>query len=215
MDMSNTTAVEFLKLELFLLHTADDAVECIETLEANLAAFDTRRGLNFMNASKCFMNDCICEAKDAALNLRHVSHQIAKCKFPSESEIAAARNMMSAASNAMDGLKKVARAYDELNGKSNGITRIIDNVLAAQYDKKRKDDQDSSMLTSANTVEIVVKSTLRNTFSGFSALKHQISTAERSLSLSVVQRAKQVVGDVVVKLKGGTHSPRNLSALTC
>ncbi|POM65271.1 Hypothetical protein PHPALM_19040 [Phytophthora palmivora] len=142
--------------------------------------------------------------KDAALELRLVSDQIAKSKFLSDWEIAAARNKMNALSDAIKELKKKARAYDEMNGKPKGITRIIDNMLIGKHDKK--DNQRHTMFETTDTVEALVKLTLRETFSGFSALKHQISTAEKSLSPSLVERAKEVMEDVVIKLKGDSNS---------
>lgn len=150
-------------------------------------------------------------AKDAASELRLVADQIAKSKFLSEWEIAAARNKMNAAFDAMKDLKKAARVYDEMNGKPKGITRIIDNVLVGKYDRKKKKNQDGSVLGTADTVEVVVISTLRNNFSGFSALKHQISTAEKSLLPSLVQRARVVVEDVVIKIKDDSNHARSVS----
>ncbi|KAL4155040.1 hypothetical protein PRNP1_007154 [Phytophthora ramorum] len=192
-------AAEFFKLELLLIQTADDAVKCVKVLKTNLVEYDTHNGLHFVNTSKYFLINNIRIAKDAASKLRLVSDQIAKSKFPSEWEIAAARNKMNAASDAMKELKKAARAYDEMNGKSKGITRIIDNMLVGKESKGGE---------AADTVESVVKSTLRSNFSGFSALKHQISGAEKSLSPSIVERAKYAVVDVVNKLKPDSSPQR-------
>ncbi|OWY92484.1 hypothetical protein PHMEG_00038504 [Phytophthora megakarya] len=207
MGKSDTSiAAEFFKLELFLIQTADETIKSTKALKHNLAEYDTRHGLNFTNTSKSFMRSSVRTTKDAASELRLVADQIAKSKYLSDWGIAAARNKMTATSNALKELKKKARAYDEMNGKPKGITRIIDNVLISKHDKK--DNQEHIMLETADTVEALVKLTLHDTFSGFSALKHQISTAEKSLSLSLMERAKEVMEDVVIKLKGrsNTHS---------
>ncbi|CAI5743842.1 unnamed protein product [Peronospora destructor] len=190
MGRSNSgIAVEFFKLELVLIQTADDAVKCVKTLKTNLSEFDIRHNLHVVNTSKFFMRDSIRVAKDAASQLNHMAEQIARSKCVADWEITEACNKKNALSDAMQSLKKAARTYDEMNGKSRCITRIIDNVLVGKYDKK--DNQDNNMPGCADTVEIVVRSTLRNSFNGFSALKHQISTAEKSLSPSLVQRAKE------------------------
>ncbi|KAG7375270.1 hypothetical protein PHYPSEUDO_002143 [Phytophthora pseudosyringae] len=201
MGKSETSiAAEFFKLELLLIQTADDATKCVKALKANFADYDARHGMHVVNTSKSFMKGNIRSAKDAASELRLVADQIAKSKFLSDWEIAAARNKMIAASDAMNEVKKQARVYDEMNGKPKGITRIIDNVLVGKRGRK-KDNQDSSVLETVDTVDAVVKLTLRTTFSGFSALKHQIATAEKSLSPSFVERAREVMEDVVFKFK--------------
>ena len=205
--LDSDVAAEFFKLELVLIQTADDAVTCMKTLKTNLSDFDIRHNLHVANTSKFFMRDSIRVAKDAASELNHVAEQIARSKCFADSEIAKARNKMNTLSDAMQSLKKAARIYDEMNGRSRCITRIIDNVLVGKYD-----NQDNNMPGSADTVEIVVRSTLRNYFNGFSALKHQITTAEKSLSPSLVQRAKDVVDDVVIKIKSMSSPPRSESA---
>ncbi|KAG1711793.1 hypothetical protein DVH05_009036 [Phytophthora capsici] len=202
MGKSETSiAAEFFKLELLLIQSADDARKAVKAVKANLAAFDSRHGLHFVNTSKAFMREDLRAAKDAASELRLVADQIAKSKLLSDWEIAAARNKMNATSEAMNELKKSARIYDEMNGKTKGITRIIDNVLVGKH-KMRGDNQDSSVLETIDTVDAVVKLTLRATFSGFGALKRQIAIADKSLSPSLVERARDVIGDVVIKLKG-------------
>ncbi|CAH0480991.1 unnamed protein product [Peronospora belbahrii] len=203
-------AAEFFKLELLLMQTANDAVKCMEILKTNLSDYDIYHDLNYIHTSTSFMRDSIHFAEHAALELSLVAEQIAKSKSLSDWEIAAARNKMSAASDAMSGLKKVARVYDEMNGKSTGIARFIDHVLIRKYDTKKTISEHNNMPPEcADTVEIVVKSTLRNAFNGFSALKHQISTAEKSLLPSLVQRAKDVVETVVIKIKGDANPPRS------
>ncbi|EGZ30580.1 hypothetical protein PHYSODRAFT_467523 [Phytophthora sojae] len=208
MGKSDTSvAAEFFKLELLLVQTADDAIHCVKTLKDNLAEYDIRHGLHFTNTSKSFMRGFIRAAKDAASDLRLAADQVAKSKYLSDWEIAAARNKMNAASDAMKGLKKAARLYDEMNGKPMGITRVIDNMLVGKYDKMKGD----GTLGTADTVEIVVESTLRGEFGGFSALKRQIAVAEKSLSPSLIERAREAVADVVIKFKENSTSNRSVS----
>ncbi|KAG6974427.1 hypothetical protein JG688_00003067 [Phytophthora aleatoria] len=202
MGKSDTSiAAEFFKLELLLIETADDAAKSAKALKTNFAAYDSRHGLHFVNTSKSFMRGNIRTAKDAAAELRLVADQIAKSKFLTDWEIAAARNKMNATADAIKELKKQARVYDEMNGKPKGITRIIESVLVGKRDKK-KGNQDDGVIATIDTVDAVVKLTLRTTFSGFHALKRQISVAEKSLSPSLVERAKDVMEDVVIKFKG-------------
>ncbi|KAF4315005.1 hypothetical protein BBO99_00009695, partial [Phytophthora kernoviae] len=225
----NTAAEqEFAKLELLLAQTASDTVNCLKVLKGNLAEYDSRHGLHFVNTSKSFMRSDIRAAKDTASELRHVANQISKSKTPSESEITAARSKMNATSDALTDLKKIGRTYDEKNGKEKGITAVIDNMLVGKDSKdkgkeskgglfssgNKKTESESSwfgsnnssnddnsgikhgeagILGAADTVEAVVKSTLRDSFSGFSALKHQTSIAEKALSPSFVDRAKEAV----------------------
>ncbi|GMF88883.1 unnamed protein product [Phytophthora fragariaefolia] len=211
MGKSNTSvAAEFFKLELLLIQTADDAVNCVKALKNNLEGYDARHGLHFVNTSQSFMRSSIRAAKDAASELRLVADQIAKSKFLSDWEIAAARNKMKTASDAMKELKKVARVYDEMNGKPKGISRIIDNVLVGKYDRENE-TKETGILRSADTAEVVVKSTLRGSFGGFSALKHQIATADKSLSPSLIERAKEAVEDIMIKLKENTSSNQSIS----
>ncbi|CAH0480992.1 unnamed protein product [Peronospora belbahrii] len=64
----------------------------------------------------------------------------------------------------------------------------------------------SDILSNSDTVEQLVKTTLRDNFSA-SALSHQITNAEKSLSPSFVERVKEVVHEVKDKLKGDKASP--------
>lgn len=107
MGKSDTSvAAEFFKLELLLVQTADDAIHCVKTLKDNLAEYDIRHGLHFTNTSKSFMRGFIRAAKDAASDLRLAADQVAKSKYLSDWEIAAARNKMNAASDAMKGAEE-------------------------------------------------------------------------------------------------------------
>jgi hypothetical protein len=65
------------------------------------------------------------------------------------------------------------------------------------------------ILGSSDTVETVVKATLRDSFSGFSALKNQISATESALSPSVAVRAKEAVVEVANKLTGDSQARKH------
>ncbi|RLN05653.1 hypothetical protein BBJ28_00004687 [Nothophytophthora sp. Chile5] len=209
---------EFNKLEQVLNQTAGDTASCLKVLKGNLSEYDSRHGLHFTNTSKSFLRSDIRAAKDSASELKHVANQIRKSKEPSESEIMAARNKMNATSDAMTLLKKTARAYDEKNGKSTGITGMIDNVLINKDGKEKEKESEGSwfsknksgnqggVLGTSDTVEAVVKSTLRDSFAGFTVLKHQITTAEKALTPSLADRAKEAVLGVADKLKGDSKT---------
>ncbi|KAG6594355.1 L-threonine dehydratase biosynthetic IlvA [Phytophthora cinnamomi] len=70
--------------------------------------------------------------------------------------------------------------------------------------KKTETRSSGGILKSDDTVEAVVRSTLRDSFSGFNALEKQISTTEKALSPSLAERAKEAVVDVANKLVGDT-----------
>ncbi|ETN17453.1 hypothetical protein PPTG_05254 [Phytophthora nicotianae INRA-310] len=74
------------------------------------------------------------------------------------------------------------------------------------------DERHGGVLSGSDTVEALVKSTLRENFN-LSALSHQITIAEKSLSASpgFVERAKEAVHEVKEKLKGDKSSPTSKS----
>ncbi|KAE9318734.1 hypothetical protein PF008_g18433 [Phytophthora fragariae] len=129
---------EFSKLELLLAQTANDATKCLKVLKRNLAEYDRRHRLRFLNTSRSFMRSDIRVAKDLASDLRHVGTRIRKSKSPTESEINAARISMNETAEAMNDLKKAGRVYDQNNGMSGGISDIMDNVLGGKDDKERE-----------------------------------------------------------------------------
>eukprot|EP00644_Phytophthora_capsici_P008610 jgi/Phyca11/506541/fgenesh2_kg.PHYCAscaffold_20_\ len=59
---------------------------------------------------------------------------------------------------------------------------------------------------SSETVETIVKKILRDNFS-LRALDKQINDAEKSLSPSIVERAKEKIHDVKEKIKGDKSEP--------
>ncbi|CAH0489688.1 unnamed protein product [Peronospora farinosa] len=117
-----------------------------------------------------------------------------------------------------------------------GVTGVIDNAIGKNdTEKHEKDDKHATSLfgtnderniggllgktdghhhhgggipSSSDTVEQLVKTTLHDNLN-VSALSHQITIAQKSLSSSpsFVERAKEVIHDVKDKLKGDKTSP--------
>ncbi|KAE9301639.1 hypothetical protein PF008_g22702 [Phytophthora fragariae] len=199
-----TIEQEFSKLELLLIQTADDAVNCLKVLKGNLSDYDSRHGLRIINTSKTFMRSDVRAAKDTTSELRNAANQIAECESQSESEITAARAAMNATSDVMNDLAATGRTYDKNKLKSRGIAGVVTDMFGGNkgLEDKSKGDHvvkdtkrvgSEGILRAPDTVEEVVASTLRDCFSGFSALKHQISAAEESLSLLFAERSNRLV----------------------
>ncbi|POM71061.1 Hypothetical protein PHPALM_12419 [Phytophthora palmivora] len=167
---------EFAALGQVLIQTANDAAQCLKVLKKNLSEYDSRHGNHFLGTAKSFMRSDIRNAKDISSDLKDVAHQIQKSHKPSKAEVASARNMMNATSQAMDVLKVTALNYDEKNNHGGGTFSNHDGV------------------------EALVKSTLRDNFN-LNVLSYQIITTEKTLSPSLVERAKEAVHDVKDKLK--------------
>ncbi|KAJ8524808.1 hypothetical protein ON010_g16308 [Phytophthora cinnamomi] len=152
------------------------------------------------------MRSDIRNAKDISADLKHVAHQIKKSHKSSKSEVNSARNMMNATSKAMDVLKTTARNYDEKNGRSTGVKGAIKNAIG-KNDNDPVDNLGGGVLGSPDTVEALVKATIKDNFN-MNVLSYQITAAEKSLSSpSIVDRAKEVVHEVKDKLKGDKSSP--------
>ncbi|KAL4156909.1 hypothetical protein PRNP1_005935 [Phytophthora ramorum] len=217
-DRNATVEKEFASLEQVLIQTADDASKCLNVLKKNLSEYDSRHGHHFINTSKSFMRSDMRTAKDIARDLKHVAHQIKRSHKPSKSEVHSARNMMNATGKAMEVLQVTARHYDEKNGRSTGVTAAIKHAVHGKNDKEKdahgglfgKSDyhQDGGgILGSPDTVEALVKTTLRDNFN-LNVLSFQIAAAEKSLSSSsIVGRAKVAVHEVKDKLKGDKAGP--------
>ncbi|GMF32268.1 unnamed protein product [Phytophthora fragariaefolia] len=225
---SNITAEqEFSKLEQLLIQTAGEIARCLKTLKTGLAEYDRRHGLLFINTSKSFMRKNIRAAKDTASELRYVADQISKSEPPSESEITATRSKINEVSDALDNLKRTARAYDR-KGKSDGIVGIAAKALTGTKsdsndgsNKATTTSEDSwlgdnsgsnsersstdGISSTIDTVEVVVRLTLRNNFNGASALKHQVSIAEESLVPSFADHVMDAVNAMSNSLKGQTN----------
>ncbi|KAF4315732.1 hypothetical protein G195_010756, partial [Phytophthora kernoviae 00238/432] len=78
--------------------------------------------------------------------------------------------------------------------------------LGMGKDKDGHGNHGGGILGSSNSVESLVKSTLRDNFN-LSPLNHQINVAEKSLSPSIVDKAKVAIHDVKDKLTGDKTSP--------
>ncbi|KAG1695823.1 hypothetical protein DVH05_019162 [Phytophthora capsici] len=222
-DRNIAAEKEFTSLAQVLVQTADDAALCLKLLKKNLSEYDRRNGHHLRNTAKSFMRSDIRNAKDISSDLKHVAHQIHRSHKYSKMEVASARNMMNTTANAMEVLKATARHYDEKNGQTTGVKGAIKRMLSSENDEPndskgglfgRKSDQVNNqgafgngerhgggLLGSPDTVEALVKSTLRDNFN-MNVLSYQISAAEKVLSPSLVDRAKEAVHDVKDKLKG-------------
>ncbi|POM76145.1 Hypothetical protein PHPALM_6655 [Phytophthora palmivora] len=154
---------EFSKLEQVLIQTADDITKCRKVLKKSLGKHDSRtmRGLHYRSTSKYCLKADIRVVKDMVSELRHVAKRISKAKEPSQSELVAARSAMSGTVDAINDLKSAGNIYDQNTGAPQG--KVIGDSKTA------------------GTVEDLVKSTLQDYFSGFSALESQISLVEEAL----------------------------------
>ncbi|KAF1778088.1 hypothetical protein GQ600_21887 [Phytophthora cactorum] len=101
---------EFFMLEQVLNQTADETSDCLKLLKKHLSDYDTS-----------FMRTDMRNAKDTAMDLKHVAHEINKNQKPSKTEISFARNMMNSTARAMDTLKATARNYDRENKQRMGV----------------------------------------------------------------------------------------------
>ncbi|KAG7391005.1 hypothetical protein PHYPSEUDO_006140 [Phytophthora pseudosyringae] len=208
---------EFSRVEQLLIQTADEASSCLKALKSSLSEYDKRHGLLFLNTAKSFMRSDIRAAKDKASELKHVADQIAKSETPSEWEITATRSKIHEVSDALINLKKTARSYDRKNHLENSSgTELKADERRSDIDKSESEsswfsedtgsDRSGSGLRGAgDTVEAVVRSTVRHNFSGFSALKHQVSVAEESLSPSFTDRVMNTMNSMSNSLKGSAN----------
>ncbi|KAK1946597.1 hypothetical protein P3T76_002149 [Phytophthora citrophthora] len=96
--------------------------------------------------------------------LRQVAKRISKSKNLSQSEVNAARISMNAAADALSDLTRAGEIYDENRGHDRQETKM-----------------ETGETHKADTVEVLVKSTLLENFTGFSLLEKQISIVEKAL----------------------------------
>ncbi|CAI5741915.1 unnamed protein product [Hyaloperonospora brassicae] len=262
-DHHFTVEEEFSKLELVLNQAAGDTAVCLRLLKKQLSDYDHRNGNIFAHSALSYLRSDMRSAKDTAMHLKNVAHQISHSLKPSKAELIAARHAMNSTTRVMEALTATARNYDKENGQSKGIKGTIDAVLGGRHDKdkhekhslfgketgaahgknmapegglfgaKREGDTTHGVLPgekdehhrgfaaaaadkngggimgTTDTVEVLVKKNLRDNFN-LSALDHQISTAEKVLSPSIVERAKEVIHDVKDKLTGDKTSPTHV-----
>ncbi|KAG7381793.1 hypothetical protein PHYPSEUDO_005675 [Phytophthora pseudosyringae] len=329
-DRNANTEEEFFKLEQVLNQSAEDTSNCLKLLKKHLSEYDSRNGNHFVHTASSYMRSDMRTAKDTAMDLKHVAHEINKNHKPYKTEISSARNIRDATTKAMETLKVTARNYDKENGQRMGVKGTVDAAVGGHHekgkdekhglfgedDKHKKDEQRGGLFGksdkdkeseggffgmnkdegenkgglfgksdkekeseggffgknkdegekqgglfgksdkekeseggffgknkdegekqgglfgkadkekhehrggflggddkngggitgSSETVETLVKKTLRDNFS-LSALDHQIATAEKSLSPSLVERAKEKMHDVKDKIKGDKSDP--------
>ncbi|KAG3241101.1 hypothetical protein PI124_g14029 [Phytophthora idaei] len=130
------TEEEFFKLEQVLNQTADDTSNCLKLLKKHLSDYDSRNGNHFNHTTASYMRSDMRTAKDTAMDLKHVAHEINKNQKPSKTEIFSARNMMDATSKAMENLKATARNYDRENKQRMGVKGTVDAAVGGRSDKE-------------------------------------------------------------------------------
>ncbi|ETP34623.1 hypothetical protein F442_17101, partial [Phytophthora nicotianae P10297] len=77
-DKKIATEEEFFKLEQVLNKTADDTYNCLKLLKKELSDYDSRNGNHSSNTAARFMRTDMRNAKDTAMDLKHVAHDINK-----------------------------------------------------------------------------------------------------------------------------------------
>ncbi|CAI5741923.1 unnamed protein product [Hyaloperonospora brassicae] len=246
-DHHSNVEEEFSKLELALNQTAGDTSVCLRLLKKQLAEYDHRNGNLFTHSATSYLRSDMRSAKDTAMELKHVAHQISRSPKPSKTELTSARHVMNETSRTMEALTTTARNYDKENGQSKGIKGTIDTMMGGHHDKDKNEKQSlgghatgdthsdkthsgglfggekdgghhhkglsshadqngAGIMGSTDTVEGLVQKNLRENFS-VKALDHQLSAAEKALSPSMMERAKEAIHDVKDKLKGDKTSP--------
>ncbi|KAI9986684.1 hypothetical protein PInf_025639 [Phytophthora infestans] len=101
--------------------------------------------------------------------------------------------------------------HTDLLGKGDKEKKHGHGLLGGRTDHHH-DEHRGGIFSGSDTVEALVKSTLRENFN-VSALSHQITISEKSLlsSPSFVERAKEAVHEVKEKIKGDKSSPTSES----
>ncbi|ETK73130.1 hypothetical protein F441_20312 [Phytophthora nicotianae CJ01A1] len=197
---------EFATLAQVLIETANDAENCLKLLKRKLAEYDGRHGNRFVGTAKSYMRSDLRNAKDVSADLRHVAHKITKKHKNSKKEVHSARKHMNATSNALDILKTTARNYDEKHGHAKK-----DNYARADLHDGR---HHGGVLGSSDTVEELVKTTLRDNVN-LNVLSYQINSADKSVSSpSIVERAKEAMHGMKEKLTGDKSSPTRRHSMT-
>ncbi|ETI36716.1 hypothetical protein F443_17228 [Phytophthora nicotianae P1569] len=131
-DKKIATEEEFFKLEQVLNKTADDTYNCLKLLKKELSDYDSRNGNHSSNTAARFMRTDMRNAKDTAMDLKHVAHDINKNQKPSKTETSSARNIMDSTARAMEALKATARNYDRENKQRMGVKGTIDAAVGGR-----------------------------------------------------------------------------------
>ncbi|CAI5735794.1 unnamed protein product [Hyaloperonospora brassicae] len=203
---------EFTSLAKVLVRTADDAATCLETLKKRLSEFDNLHHSHDLHAAKTYMQSDIRKAKYISAALKSVAQQIRQnLDRPSKTDVKAAYSMMNSTAKAMGFLVVTAHNYDLRMEQSERRVKDADKVAAHERDQRNERDEGGNpaevcsadcLRHSDDTVEVLVRSTLRDNFS-LNGLSCQASAAENALLLlSIIDRAKEVVRDMKHKLKG-------------
>ncbi|KAG6948288.1 hypothetical protein JG688_00015166 [Phytophthora aleatoria] len=132
---------EFFMLEQVLNQTADETSDCLKLLKKHLSDYDSRNGNQFRNTAASFMRTDMRNAKDTAMDLKHVAHEINKNQKPSKTEISFARNMMNSTARAMDTLKATARNYDRENKQRMGAKGKVDAAVGGRRDSEMDENR--------------------------------------------------------------------------
>ncbi|TDH70371.1 hypothetical protein CCR75_003222 [Bremia lactucae] len=257
-DRNIPTDDEFYKLEQLLNQTADDASTCLKLLKKELSEYDRRNGNHFVNTATTYMRRDMRHAKDTAMDMKHVSHNLNKEHKSSKTDVSSAQNVTHTTAKAFEALEITARNYDKENGQRMGVKGRISAAMGGHHHKDEthakdekhpkhgesnegllgkhdkeseggmfgmkksdekseglvgevkerskdvfntKDENGSGIVGSSETVETIVKRILHDHFN-LKALDHQIKAAEKSLSPSIMERAKEKMHDVKEKLVG-------------
>ncbi|ETO65401.1 hypothetical protein F444_17270 [Phytophthora nicotianae P1976] len=134
-DKKIATEEEFFKLEQVLNKTADDTYNCLKLLKKELSDYDSRNGNHSSNTAARFMRTDMRNAKDTAMDLKHVAHDINKNQKPSKTETSSARNIMDSTARAMEALKDTARNYDRENKQRMGVKGRVDAAVGGDGDR--------------------------------------------------------------------------------
>ncbi|ETM36763.1 hypothetical protein L914_16605, partial [Phytophthora nicotianae] len=125
---------EFSKLQQVLIQTSNDTSNCLKLLKKHLSDYDNRNGNHFTNTATRFMRTDMRNAKDTAMDLKHVAHDINKNQ-PSKTETSSVRNMMNSTARAMEALKATARNYDRENKQRMGVKGRVDAAVGGDGDR--------------------------------------------------------------------------------
>ncbi|KAI9987178.1 hypothetical protein PInf_023146 [Phytophthora infestans] len=177
------------------------------------------------------------DAKDTAMDLKHVAHEINRDQKPTKTEIASARNMMNSTARAIETLKATARNYDRENQQRMGVKGRVDAAVGGHgersafaasssssssesdgglFGKKDSGEKRRNISNEDNNGGRVVGSSetvetlVRKVLRdnfSLSTLNSQIKAAENSLTPSLMERAKEKMHDVKEKIKGDKSEP--------
>ncbi|CEG46001.1 uncharacterized protein PHALS_02329 [Plasmopara halstedii] len=147
-DHNAATNHQFASLEKVLVKTVNDAINCLKLLKKKLSDYDSRHGNHFINTAVSYMRSDMRAAKDTAVDLKRIAHDIKKSPQPNESDIHAARNTMNATAKAMDHLQITARSYDQGKGRSKGVKGTFDNVVG--HNDKEKHEKEGSVVSKSD-----------------------------------------------------------------